>query len=156
MLSMRATTRRAPLRLIILTQQQQQQQQVKTTTMKMSTTTCGPQRLNNTYTTKIFIYCSSKKDIEIHTYQICNYFMLLLSQTSYSLFRLQRFSEVPDHLGLAILSIIPGNPKTLGFLMENFNLVIGKIRYFRIRYFRKPLYFIFFLFSFMRNAIEGP
>ena len=40
---------------------------------------------------------------------------------------LQRFSEVPDQLGLAILSAIPGNPLLWTFLMYNFNLGIAKM-----------------------------
>ena len=40
---------------------------------------------------------------------------------------LQRFPEVPDQLGLAILSVVPGNPLLWTFLMQNFNLGIVKI-----------------------------
>ena len=40
---------------------------------------------------------------------------------------IQRFSEVLDHVGLAVLSIIPGNSKLWTILMENFNLGIGKM-----------------------------
>ena len=40
---------------------------------------------------------------------------------------IQRFSEVPAHLGMAILSVIPGNPLLWTFLMQNFNLEIAKI-----------------------------
>ena len=40
---------------------------------------------------------------------------------------LQRFSEVPDQLGMAILSVTPENPLLWTFLMENFNLGNGKI-----------------------------
>ena len=39
----------------------------------------------------------------------------------------QRFSEVPDQLGMAILSVTPENPLLWAFLMENFNLGIAKI-----------------------------
>ena len=39
----------------------------------------------------------------------------------------QMFSEVPDQLGMAILSIIPGNPLLWAFLMENFNLGTAKM-----------------------------
>ena len=59
----------------------------------------------------------------------------------------QRFSEVPDQLEMVILSINPRKSVTLDFL--NAKTQFGdrqnvryseKIRYFRIRYFRKPLY----------------
>ena len=43
----------------------------------------------------------------------------------------QRLSEVPDQLGIAILSVIPGNPLLWTFLMENFNLEIANVRYSR-------------------------
>ena len=39
----------------------------------------------------------------------------------------QRFPEVTDQLGMAILSVIPGNPLLWAFLMENFNLGIAKM-----------------------------
>ena len=40
---------------------------------------------------------------------------------------LQRFSEVPDQLGMAILSVISGNPLLWAFLMQNLNLEIAKM-----------------------------
>ena len=40
---------------------------------------------------------------------------------------LQRFSEVTDHLGMAILSVTPENPLLWAFLMENVNLGIAKM-----------------------------
>ena len=46
----------------------------------------------------------------------------LLSQ-----YELQRFSEVPDQLGMAILFVISGNPLLWAFLMQNFNLGIAKM-----------------------------
>ena len=39
----------------------------------------------------------------------------------------QRFSEVPDQLGMAILSVTPENPLLWTFLMQNFNLGIAKM-----------------------------
>ena len=44
-----------------------------------------------------------------------------------SLYLLQRFSEVPAQLGMAILSLIPGNLLLWTFLMQNFNLGMAKI-----------------------------
>ena len=41
-------------------------------------------------------------------------------------FHIQRFSEVTDQSGMAILSVIPGNPLLWAFLMEIFNLGIVK------------------------------
>ena len=41
--------------------------------------------------------------------------------------QLQRFSEVTDHLGMAISSVTPENPLLWAFLMENFNLGIAKM-----------------------------
>ena len=43
------------------------------------------------------------------------------------LFIIQRFLEVPDQLGMAILSVIPENPLLWAFLMQNFTLGIAKI-----------------------------
>ena len=37
------------------------------------------------------------------------------------------FTEVPDQLGMAILSIITGNPLLWTFLMQHFNLGIVKM-----------------------------
>ena len=42
-------------------------------------------------------------------------------------FVIQRFSEVTDRLGMAILSVTPENPLLWAFLMENFNLGIAKM-----------------------------
>ena len=42
-------------------------------------------------------------------------------------FSLQRFSEVTDQLGMAILSVTSENPLLWAFLMENFNLGIAKM-----------------------------
>ena len=39
----------------------------------------------------------------------------------------QRFSEVPDQLGMVILSVTPENPLLWAFLMQNFNLGIAKM-----------------------------
>ena len=61
-------------------------------------------------------------------------------------FEVQRFSEVPDQLGMAILSVIPENPLRWAFLTQNFNLGIAKISGIPENpvlpnpvYFRKPL-----------------
>ena len=42
-------------------------------------------------------------------------------------FDIQRFSEVPDQLGMAVLSVTPGNPLLWTFLMQNFTLGIDKM-----------------------------
>ena len=55
-------------------------------------------------------------------------------------------SEVTDQMRMAILSVTPEYPLLWAFLMQNFNLgIVKKIRYFRIRYFRKPLCNTFFI-----------
>ena len=41
--------------------------------------------------------------------------------------QIQRFSEVTDKLGMAILSVTPENPLLWSFLMGNFNLGIAKM-----------------------------
>ena len=43
------------------------------------------------------------------------------------LFFIQRFSEVTDQLGMAILSVTPENPLLWAFHMQNFNLGIVKM-----------------------------
>ena len=59
------------------------------------------------------------------------------------MYKVQRFSVVTDQMGMAILSVIPGNPLLWAILMENFNLGIAKCPLLpKIRYFRKPLYII--------------
>ena len=40
---------------------------------------------------------------------------------------IQRFSEVPDQFGMAILSVIPGNLLLWTFLPQNFKLGIAKM-----------------------------
>ena len=47
----------------------------------------------------------------------------------------QRFSEVPDQLGMAILSVIPGNPLLWTFFNEKFQFGDCK----NVNYFRKSV-----------------
>ena len=55
--------------------------------------------------------------------------MTILGHGTYHCLQLgiQRFSEVPDQLGMTILSVIPGNPLLWAFLMQNLNLGIAKM-----------------------------
>ena len=66
-------------------------------------------------------------DFLIWNFNLVTRFCTLNKLRLYIKLRLQRFSEVPDQLGMAILSIIPGNPLLWTFLMKNFNLGIAKM-----------------------------
>ena len=67
---------------------------------------------------------SMPRYLEAFSWKICNSISIHILGHGHIL---QRFSEVPDQLGMAILSVIPENPLLWAFLMQNFNLGIAKM-----------------------------